>query len=84
MTQNHKLEPNLISANSATCNIHHHTDEASWTVIISANTSHGVLILHFPAKHNQTLQNTHYIRLVNYDKFLELKKETVPPFSGQI
>lgn len=80
MAQNHELEPHLISANSTTCNIHHHMDEASWTAIIT----HGVFPLHFPAKHNQTLWNTHYISLVSYDKVLEMKKQTVPQFSVEI
>lgn len=55
-------------------------DEAPST----ASITHGVLILHFSAKHNQTLQNTHYISLVNYDKVLEMKKQTVPQFSVEI
>lgn len=55
-------------------------DEASLTAIIA----HSVLILHFPAKHNQTLQNTHYISLVNYDEVPEMQKQTVPQFPAEI
>lgn len=79
MAQDLKLEPNLISANSASCNIHCHMDEAPSTAIIT----HGVLILHFPDTHNQTLQKMHYISLVD-DKVLEMKKQTVPQFSVEI
>lgn len=42
--QTHELEPKLISANSATCNIHLHEDEASWTTTITQP----VFTLRFP------------------------------------
>lgn len=43
MAQDLKLEPNLISANSASCNIHCHVDEAPSTAIIT----HGVQKMHY-------------------------------------